>query len=597
MAIEGKLKSAVELDTATVAAIKKRFEFLVHDEIVLKTEICPELLGGFVVVLGDKVYDRSVSAHLDDISKYITDTQSIFAHEKQNGLDFKVSGESTKKRIDEYKPKFRLNEIGTVKYSGDGIAHVAGLDGCKYGELLEFENNCFGIVMNLSKDLLGAVLLGNVTGVRAGSNVRNTGSVVQVPVGDALIGRVINPLGLPLDGRGKIAAEGHRPIEAQAPHIFDREDVGEPLETGIMFIDSMIPIGKGQRELIIGDRQTGKTAIAIDTILNQHDKNVLCVYVAIGQKASTVSGIIKILETEGALSYTVVVASTSSDAPAMQYIAPYAGCAIAEEFMYSGKDVLIVYDDLSKHAVAYRTMSLLLRRPPGREAYPGDVFYLHSRLLERAARLSKKHGGGSMTALPIIETMSGDISAYIPTNVISITDGQIFLESELFNAGIRPAVNVGLSVSRVGGNAQLKAMRKVAGRLRLDLAQYRELAVFARFASDLDKTTRETLEQGARLTESLKQAQYAPYPMASQVIILHAAVNKHLLKMPKEHVSAFCREYLEYVDTRYPDIRIVIDRTGDLWDDAIKTLDKAAHNFSITYCKKNNIPIEQEEEE
>ena len=418
--------------------------------------------------------------------------------------------------------------------------------------------------------------------------------MVQVPVGEHLLGRVISPLGVPLDGKGKLHASEYRTIEAEAPQIIDRQGVKKPLETGIMFIDSMIPIGRGQRELIIGDRQTGKTAIAIDTILNQKGKDVFCVYVAIGQKASTVSSIIQTLEEEEAMDYTVVLASTGSDAPSMQYIAPYAGCAIAEEFMYAGKHALIVYDDLSKHAVAYRTMSLLLRRPPGREAYPGDVFYLHSRLLERAAKMDDEHGGGSMTALPIIETMSGDISAYIPTNVISITDGQIYLESELFNAGVRPGVNVGLSVSRVGGSAQIKAMRKVAGRLRLDLAQYRELAVFAQFASDLDKITRETLDQGARLTESLKQAQYSPLPMASQVILLFVAVNKYLIKIPLKQVKEFNQGYLEFVDTNYPDIRISINKTGDLSEDAISKLRKAAEDYRASYCQNHGITLEKE---
>ena len=599
MAIEGRLKSAAALDASTVLAIKKEFESIAHDEIHFQIEIDPSLLGGFIVVLGNKVYDRSVRAHLDKIKDYINDNETAYQTEaqKEDMFDATAYGRETVKRLAEFTGKMELAQIGTVTYSGDGIAHVAGLEGCQYGELLAFENDAFGIVMNLAKESIGAVLLNKALDVSAGSTVRSTGSVVQVPVGDGLLGRVVNPLGMPLDGKGVIGAKSHRAIEAQAPHIFDREDVKEPLETGIMFIDSMIPIGKGQRELIIGDRQTGKTAIALDTILNQQDKNVLCVYVAIGQKASTISNVIRTLDMEGAMLYTVVVAASSSDAPSMQYIAPYAGCAIAEAFMYAGRDVLIVYDDLSKHAVAYRTMSLLLRRPPGREAYPGDVFYLHSRLLERAARLSKEHGGGSLTALPIIETMSGDISAYIPTNVISITDGQIFLESELFNAGIRPAVNVGLSVSRVGGSAQTKAMRKVAGRLRLDLAQYRELAVFARFAADLDKTTRETLEQGARLTESLKQAQYAPLPMASQVILLYAAVNKHLLPLPKEHVRPFGKRFLEYVDTSHPEVRAGINETGDLSDESIGILDQAARSFLKTYCQQHDIKIEDEEDE
>ncbi|MDD5016653.1 MAG: F0F1 ATP synthase subunit alpha [Eubacteriales bacterium] len=602
MAIEGKLKSAVKLDELTIQSIKKRFESLTGKEIDFKVEVEPELLGGFVVVLNNKVYDRSIRSHLGKLKNFIIDSEegpyrADAFEEGDFDIDFNSEefGEATKKRIKEYTGEIDVTEIGSVTYSGDGIVHVEGLEGCKYGELLEFENNAYGIVMNLSKESIGAVLLSNAIDVSEGSTVRNTGTVVQVPVGDQLLGRVISPLGVPLDGKGKLHATKYRTIESEAPQIIDRQGVKQPLETGIMFIDSMIPIGKGQRELIIGDRQTGKTAIAIDTILNQKGKNVYCVYVAIGQKASTIASIINTLDEEGALDYTSVVASTASDTASMQYIAPYAGCAVAEEFMYNGKDALIIYDDLSKHAVAYRTMSLLLRRPPGREAYPGDVFYLHSRLLERAAKMNDVHGGGSMTALPVIETMSGDISAYIPTNVISITDGQIYLESELFNAGIRPGVNVGLSVSRVGGSAQTKAMRKVAGRLRLDLAQYRELAVFAQFASDLDKNTRETLDQGARLTESLKQPQYSPLPMASQVILLYVAVNKYLIKLPMEHVKAFNQGYLEFVDINYPDVRITINKTGDLSDDAISKLRKAAEDYFISYCKTNNIEFEEEE--
>ncbi len=601
MIIEGKLKSAVQLDELTVQSIKKRFEALIGADITFKTEIVPELLGGFVVVINNKVYDRSVRSHLGKIKNYIIDTETPYQEDALEAGDFSLDfdaeefSEAARERIGKYAGSMDITEVGTVTYAGDGIVHVAGLEGCKYGELLEFENSAYGIVMNLSKESIGAVLLSGAQDVIEGSTVRNTGSVVQVPVGEVLLGRIVSPLGLPMDNKGKIAATTYRTIEAEAPQIFDRTGVKQPLETGILAIDSMIPIGKGQRELIIGDRQTGKTAVAVDTILNQKGKDVYCVYVAIGQKASTIASIIQTLEEEDAIEYTVVVVSTGSDLPSMQYIAPYAGCAIAEEFMYSGKDVLIVYDDLSKHAVAYRTMSLLLRRPPGREAYPGDVFYLHSRLLERAAKLNEEHGGGSMTALPIIETMAGDISAYIPTNVISITDGQIFLESELFNAGIRPAVNVGLSVSRVGGSAQTKAMRKVAGRLRLDLAQYRELAVFAQFASDLDRTTRETLEQGARLTQSLKQGQYSPLQMASQIILLYVAVNKFLVRLPMTHVKPFLSQYLQYVDTNFPEVRIGINKSGDLSDAAIGALKKAAEDFTGTYCAQNDIKLEVEE--
>ena len=604
MAVEGKLKSAVQLDELTIQSIKNRFEALTGQEIDFSVEVMPELLGGFVVLLGNKVYDRSIRSHLGKLKNFIVDAEEgpYRADPLEDG-DFDIEfnaedfGQVTKERIKEYTGALDVTEIGSVTKSGDGIVHVEGLEGCKYGELLEFDGGAYGIVMNLSKDSIGAVLLTGALEVAEGSTVRNTGTVVQVPVGETLMGRVISPLGVPLDGKGKLHAREFRKIEAEAPAIIDRQAVKQPLETGIMFIDSMIPIGKGQRELIIGDRQTGKTAIAVDTILNQKGKDVFCVYVAIGQKASTISSIIQTLDEEGALDYTVIVASTGSDTAPMQYIAPYAGCAIAEALMYEGKDALIVYDDLSKHAVAYRTMSLLLRRPPGREAYPGDVFYLHSRLLERAAKMSDENGGGSLTALPIIETMSGDISAYIPTNVISITDGQIYLESELFNAGIRPGVNVGLSVSRVGGSAQTKAMRKVAGRLRLDLAQYRELAVFAQFASDLDKATQETLDQGAKLTEALKQGQYSPLPMASQVILLYVAVNKYLVKIPMEHVKEFNEGYLNFVDTNYPGVRIAINKTGDCSNDTIEKLKHAAEQFVVNYCQTHGIKLEDEDEE
>lgn len=602
MAMQGKLRTAEALDDKAVAAIREQFEKQIGEEISFKTEVDPTLLGGFVVTLGGKVYDRSVRSHLKNIKSYIHNTAQMACDPRdyEDGtielhFDAKAFGDETRSRIDDYEDMPDTAGIGTVVSSGDGIVIIEGLEGCKYGELVVFESGDSGIVMNLSKERIGAVLLSNATEVSEGNTVRKTGSVVRVPVGEALLGRVIDPLGLPLDGRGAVCSASFRPIEAEAPPIFDRQGVKQPLETGIMAIDSMIPIGKGQRELIIGDRQTGKTAIAVDTILNQKGKHVYCVYVAIGQKASTVSGIIRTLEMEGAMDYTVVVASTGSDTPSMQYIAPYAGCAIAEEFMYAGKDVLIVYDDLSKHAVAYRTMSLLLRRPPGREAYPGDVFYLHSRLLERAAKLNKENGGGSMSALPIIETMAGDISAYIPTNVISITDGQIYLESELFNAGIRPAVNVGLSVSRVGGSAQTRAMRKVAGRLRLDLAQYRELAVFAQFASDLDKATRDALDQGAKLTETLKQPQYMALPMASQVILLFVAVNKYLIGLPIKLVKEFNAGYLKYVDLNFPEIRIGIGQSGDLTDEMISSLHKAAQDYLALFREQNNLQTREEE--
>ncbi len=449
-----------------------------------------------------------------------------------------------KDEIKKYSTEFDVSDVGTVIQVADGIARIHGLEKAMQGELLEFPNEIYGMVLNLEEDNVGAVLLGDSSNINEGDTVKTTGNVATVPVGDAMLGRVVNALGQPIDGKGPIHTDKTRPVERVASGVISRKSVDTPLQTGIKAIDSMVPIGRGQRELIIGDRQTGKTAIAIDTILNQKDQDVLCIYVAIGQKASTVANIVKTLEDNGALDYTTVVASTASELAPLQYIAPYAGCAMGEEWMEQGKDVLIVYDDLSKHAAAYRTLSLLLRRPPGREAYPGDVFYLHSRLLERAARLSDKLGGGSLTALPIIETQAGDVSAYIPTNVISITDGQIYLETEMFNSGFRPAVNPGLSVSRVGGSAQIKAMKKIAGSIRIDLAQYRELAAFSQFGSDLDADTKEKLDQGERIREVLKQGQYVPQPVWYQVIIIYAATKKYLLDIPVEDVLDFEKDCL-----------------------------------------------------
>lgn len=431
-----------------------------------------------------------------------------------------------KEEIKKYSTEFEVDHVGTVIQVADGIARIHGLEKAMQGELLEFPHEVYGMVMNLEEDNVGAVLLGDSANINEGDVVKTTGRVATVPAGDAMLGRVVNALGQPIDGKGPIKTETLRPIERVASGVISRKSVDTPLQTGIKAIDSMVPIGRGQRELIIGDRQTGKTAIAIDTIINQKDQDVLCIYVAIGQKASTVANLVKTLEEAGAMDYTTVVAATASELAPLQYIAPYSGCAIGEEWMEQGKDVLIVYDDLSKHAAAYRTLSLLLRRPPGREAYPGDVFYLHSRLLERAARLSDKLGGGSLTALPIIETQAGDVSAYIPTNVISITDGQIYLETEMFNSGFRPAVNPGLSVSRVGGSAQIKAMKKIAGSIRIELAQYRELAAFSQFGSDLDAETKRQLDQGERIREILKQGQYAPLPVWYQVIIIYAATKQ-----------------------------------------------------------------------
>nr|WP_307991049.1 F0F1 ATP synthase subunit alpha [uncultured Niameybacter sp.] len=459
-----------------------------------------------------------------------------------------------KNQINNYKTRLEVSEVGTVITVGDGIARVHGLEKAMAGELLEFTGGVYGMVLNLEEDNIGVVLLGSDQLIKEGSDVKSTGRIVEVPVGDTLSGRVVNPLGQPIDGKGPINSTNFRPVERIAPGVIERKSVDTPLQTGQKAIDAMVPIGRGQRELIIGDRQTGKTAIALDTIINQKGKDVKCIYVAIGQKASTVAQLVKTLEKHDAMSYTTVVVSTASDPSPLQYLAPYAGAAIGEEWMESGKDVLIVYDDLSKHAVAYRTMALLLHRPPGREAYPGDVFYLHSRLLERAAKLSDERGGGSMTALPIIETQAGDISAYIPTNVISITDGQIFLETELFNAGIRPAVNPGLSVSRVGGAAQIKAMKQIAGPVRVELAQYRSLAAFAQFGSDLDTATQNALAQGERIMEVLKQPQYKPMSVAEQVIVLYAATRKYLIDIPVSAVKQFESELLEYVNTKYPEL-------------------------------------------
>ena len=480
-----------------------------------------------------------------------------------------------KEEIKRYSSHMSVAEVGTVIQVADGIARIHGLEKAMQGELLEFPHGVRGMVLNLEEDNVGAVLLGDATNIEEGDIVKTTGTVVEVPVGDEMIGRVVNALGQPIDGKGPISSRKFRKIERVASGVIDRKSVDTPLQTGIKAIDSMVPIGRGQRELIIGDRQTGKTAIAIDTIINQKGQNVKCIYVAIGQKASTVASLVKTLEENGAMDYTTVVASTSSELAPLQYIAPYSGCAIGEEWMENGEDVLIIYDDLSKHATAYRTLSLLLRRPPGREAYPGDVFYLHSRLLERAARLSDELGGGSLTALPIIETQAGDVSAYIPTNVISITDGQIYLETEMFNAGFRPAVNAGLSVSRVGGSAQIKAMKKIAAPIRVELAQFRKLASFAQFGSELDADTKEKLAQGERIREVLKQPQYAPVPVEYQVIILYAATRKHLLDIPTEKVLEFEEALFEYIKTKYPEIPESIKETRVLSDEAEQKLIQA----------------------
>ena len=488
-----------------------------------------------------------------------------------------------KEQIKQYSTKLETSDIGTVIQVADGIARIHGLEKAMQGELLEFPGEVYGMVLNLEEDNVGAVLLGDRKNINEGDIVKTTGRVVEVPVGDQLTGRVVNSLGQPIDNKGPIETDKYRPIERVASGVISRKSVDTPIQTGIKAIDAMVPIGRGQRELIIGDRQTGKTAIAIDTIINQKGRGVHCIYVAIGQKASTVANIVKTLEEFGAMDYTTVVASTASELAPLQYIAPYAGCAIGEEWMERGEDVLVVYDDLSKHATAYRTLSLLLRRPPGREAYPGDVFYLHSRLLERAARLSDELGGGSLTALPIIETQAGDVSAYIPTNVISITDGQIYLETEMFNAGFRPAINAGLSVSRVGGSAQIKAMKKIAGPIRTDLAQYRELAAFAQFGSELDDDTKERLDQGERIREVLKQPQYQPLAVEKQVVIIYAAVKKYLLDLAVDQILDFQKELFDLIDTKYPEIFTSIAETK-VMDDAteeklIKAINEAKESF------------------
>ena len=489
-----------------------------------------------------------------------------------------------KEQIARYKDRMEVSDVGTVIQVADGIARIHGLEKAMQGELLEFPGEVYGMVMNLEEDNVGAVLLGNQKNISEGDTVKTTGRVVEVPVGDEMLGRVVNSLGQPIDGKGPIATTKYRQIERVAAGVITRKSVDTPLQTGIKAIDSMVPIGRGQRELIIGDRQTGKTAIAIDTIINQKGQGVKCIYVAIGQKASTVASIVKTLEEFGAMAYTTVVASTASELAPLQYIAPYAGCAIGEEWMENGEDVLVIYDDLSKHATAYRTLSLLLRRPPGREAYPGDVFYLHSRLLERAVRMSEEYGGGSLTALPIIETQAGDVSAYIPTNVISITDGQIYLETEMFNAGFRPAVNAGLSVSRVGGAAQIKAMKKIAAPIRVELAQYRELAAFAQFGSELDDATKEKLAQGERIKEILKQPQYKPMPVEYQVIIIFAATRKYLLDVAVADITRFETELFEFLDGKYPEIPQAIKDEKVISDETEEKLVKAIEDFKKNFA-------------
>jgi F-type H+/Na+-transporting ATPase subunit alpha len=490
-----------------------------------------------------------------------------------------------KQQIEQFgKSATTMVDVGTVVEIGDGIARIHGLAQAKYSELLQFPHDIVGIAMNLEEDNVSAIIMGNYSAIKEGDEVRSTGRIAEVPVGDALIGRVVDPLGRPLDGKGPIRTSKNRPIERIAPNVATRAKVNTPVQTGIKAVDSLIPIGRGQRELIIGDRSTGKTTLTLDTIINQKGGDLICIYVAIGQKASKVARVVSTLEQHGAMAHTIVVAANAADSVALQYLAPYSGCAIGEEFMEQGKDSLVVYDDLSKHAWAYRQMSLLLRRPPGREAYPGDVFYLHSRLLERAAKMSKELGGGSLTALPIIETLAGDLSAYVPTNVISITDGQIYVEADLFNAGQRPALNVGLSVSRVGSSAQTRAMRQVAGRLRIELSQYRELAAFAQFGTaELDSSTRAQLERGKRITEVLKQNQYSPMPVERQVAMLYVAVNGHLDEVPPEKIVAFEGEFLKFLDVNYRELLQYMAKTKDLPKEAEDKLKTAIQQFKATF--------------
>jgi F-type H+/Na+-transporting ATPase subunit alpha len=490
---------------------------------------------------------------------------------------------SLEAQIAAFSPTIEAQDIGTVIEAGDGIARANGLGAVQAQELVQFANGIMGIAFNLEAETVGIIIMGDYSGVEQGMAVRGTGRIASVPVGDGMIGRVVNALGQPVDGKGPIPSDRYRPIERIAPGVVERKDVKRPVQTGIKAIDAMIPLGRGQRELIIGDRQTGKTAIAIDTIINQKGQDLLCIYVAIGQKKAQIARVVGIFEKHGAMDYTTVVVASADDPAAMQYIAPYAGCAIGEEFMENGRDALIVYDDLSKHAWAYRQVSLLLRRPPGREAYPGDVFYLHSRLLERAAQLSDERGGGSLTALPIIETLLGDVSAYIPTNVISITDGQIYLESDLFYAGIRPAVNIGISVSRVGGDAQTKAMRQVAGQLKGDMAAFRELAAFATFGSDLDKSTQRQLDRGYRLTEILKQPQYEPLPLADQVMVIYAGTRGHTDKIPVENMRAWETAFRRFMETSYPDVGRDITEKKVITEETEARLSEAVKEFVSTW--------------
>ena len=549
--------------------IQKKYN---REDMVFETKEDPSLGGGFIIRAGNEVYDWSTNGRMKQFADKLSQVGKTAS---EQGIISILKGE-----IEDFNLQAQENEIGSVSWVGDGIANVNGIDHAEYGEIVIFDSGVKGMVQDVRRDEIGCILFGHDTEIREGTRVVRTGKRAGIPVGDGFKGRIVDALGAPIDGAGPIKEEGYRPIEQPAPSIVDRQSVGVPMETGILAIDSMFPIGRGQRELIIGDRQTGKTSIAIDAILNQKGKDVVCIYVAIGQKASTIAKLVGTLKKNDAMDYTIIVSATASDPAPLQYIAPYSGTALAEYFMYQGKDVLIVYDDLSKHAVAYRALSLLLERSPGREAYPGDVFYLHSRLLERSARLSADKGGGSITALPIIETQAGDVSAYIPTNVISITDGQIFLESNLFNAGMRPAVNVGLSVSRVGGAAQTKAMKKASGSIRIDLAQYREMEVFTQFASDLDDATKAQLQHGKALMELLKQPLSHPLSMHEQVLTLCMATDGVFDKIPTRQVKQYQKDILDFMDLKHPEIGKEIEQTKALSDELRQKIKDAAAEFA-----------------
>jgi F-type H+-transporting ATPase subunit alpha len=557
--------------------MKKLTHIICETFISCHNEVDSDVIGGVRMQVGDTVYDGTLAHTLDRLSQDVEDNT------RQSDSQMRSIADGIKQQLEKVNGDIDVFQTGEVITLGDGICRVSGLADVMAGEMLEFPGGLKGMVQDLDKNNVGVVLLGPFGHLQEGDSVRRTGRIVEVPVGDALIGRVVDAMGSPIDGKGPIKTDSFRPVESPAPSVLSRQPVSVPLQTGLKAIDALVPIGRGQRELIIGDRQTGKTAIALDAIINQKGKDVICIYVAIGQKESTVSSVVEKLRSHGAMDYTIVVAATASEPAPMLYIAPYAGAAMGEYFMYNGKDVLIVYDDLSKQATAYREISLLLQRPPGREAYPGDVFYLHSRLLERAARLNEESGGGSMTALPIIETQAGDISAYIPTNVISITDGQIFLESDLFHSGVRPAINVGLSVSRVGGAAQLGAMKQVAGRLRVDLAQYRELASFAQFGSDLDKSTRDTLHRGARMTEVLKQGQYVPMSAADQVIAIFAVSEGYADDLELSDVARFESELIDYVNRSYPEFQGEVLSGKKLSADQQAKLKECIVNFKKTF--------------